>query len=574
MLTLLHDERNRRRLVLAVALLCAAVLAGANAVRLDKGLRTLQEARMFDGDDAHTIRGSWTQWTQNTIDHEKSIHTGFFYNTTTLLGAALTPFLGDREYTMGTAARTNALLQGAATIVLATVALGVVSGWSLWAVLVPLFLLGNMHFNYLSAVARVDISMFLWLAVVPWAYTRLWLAPGKPAYKWAVITTTFAFAAKPAILPLFLFFIGLNALQVLRDGQPFLRELRWRFVKGLKYFLATMLVATPVTVLSFGLFVSSLRSELRKTSAKFDFRPFTDWFDFLLSGHYFGAPLLAVSALVVAAFLVVRWWPPARRGAPAQAFGRGQQAAARDPLPVFLWINLLWTLCIWGFVILRSRSFIDRYLNPGLLPAVFAVVAAVIWLSRQRGRGRWPLGHAAGIGVLVVLLWAAPTNVERVQWLRQQALAKQEAVVPMRAFLAEFEALVPFDESVLFSTHAYVELERYPVSHLFWDLQPRHFDIEPAYLLLAGHPLRGRQMFLRLTDMSKRSHLRRKMTAVIFREIEQSRLFGSLELVKHWPEQDVFLFRFTRPTDQAYVDWLFGWVAEQLDVPLQQLKDF
>jgi hypothetical protein len=147
-------------------------------------------------------------------------------------------------------------------------------------------------------------------------------------------------------------------------------------------------------------------------------------------------------------------------------------------------------------------------------------------------------------------------------------------MIPLREFLAEFEALVPFDKSVLFSTHAYVEMERYPVSHLFWDLHPRHFDIEPEYLLLAGHPLRDRQTFLRLTDMSKPSHLRRKTTAIIFREIEQSRLFGTLELVKHWPTQDVSLFRFTRPTDQAYVDWLFGWVAEQLDVPQQRLRDF
>lgn len=550
---LASDATFRRKCaVLAVTALSIAWLLMVNGTSVFKAAGPFREMQQFDRDEASTAYGVWLMWSTPTIDFEEPMKTGLFHSLALVLGALAAPFHPPSVAHFAVAARIAALLLACLTLLASAWVIGSVSNWSWAAALAPLYLAMSAQFNYHATEIRVEMAMFLFEVLALWAMSRFLVEPGRRWFKWTMVLITLSFSGKPSVLPMYFLFMGVNLYQVLRDGQQIWPEFRWRALRGALYFFVTLLLATPNSFFSFGLFVASLRSEMDASSKKLEGTPFWEWLRFLLEPWYLGiGPTIAVTVLV-AVFLVHAW-----------RIRRTGRSGTRDPLAAFVWISLAWTLLFWVFILVKSRSYILRYLDPGWITFVVLGAALVAYLLREHRR----LGWAAMAVVILAALHTVPA--QRAAHARHLARFDEypRIMAAKRAIQRELEALIPAGTPFLSSPDVLLEDERFPGASRYFRYQPRYFEIQPQYLIATRKRLYYLDEFLsEEVSWRNRYAVERKATAVFHKALRENKVWGTVELVRAWESDGVYLYRFKVPTDDAYVRWLTARIYAEVGV--------
>lgn len=543
---------RRKCAVLLAAAFSIAWLLAVNGSSVFKAVGPFREMQQFDRDEASTAYGVWLMWSTPTIDFEEPMKTGLFHSIALLVGALAAPFHTPSVAHFAVAARIVALLLACLTLLASAWVIGAVSNWSWAAALAPLYLAMSAQFNYHATEIRVEMAMFLFELLALWAMSRFLVEPGRRWFKWTMVLITLSFCGKPSVLPMYFLFMAVNLYQVLRDRQRIWPELRWRVPRGVLYFFVTLLLASPNSFFSFGLFVASLRSEIDASSKKFESIPFWEWLRFLLEPWYLGVgPLTVVTACVVI-FLVQAW---RKRGA-----GR---PGTRDPLTAFVGLNLAWTVLFWGFILVKSRSYILRYLDPGWITFVVLGAALLAYLLREYRR----LGWAAIAVAILAALHTAPA--QRAAHARHLARFDEypRIMAAKRALQRELEALIPAGAPFLSSPDVLLEDERFPGASRYFRYKPRYFKIQPQYLIATKRRLYYLDEFLSEQVSWRNVHgVERKATAVFHKALRENNLWNTVELVRTWEADGVYLYRFKVPTDPAYVQWLTARIYAEVGV--------
>jgi hypothetical protein len=205
------------------------------------------------------------------------------------------------------------------------------------------------------------------------------------------------------------------------------------------------------------------------------------------------------------------------------------------------------------FLLIKSRSFIERYLDPGWITFLLLWAALLAYWMRKDRRVGWIAVAASAVAVLTTVQPNGRNHAAHLARLERY----DEIMAPKRRFMAEFEAMVPAGTPLMASPDILFESERHPRSSRFFRFRPRYFRIHPEFLVTTKARLFVHEAFLSLAVTGENEHdVERKATIVFYKALWETQLWGTAELVRQWDNPDVLLYRFKQPVTDEYVRWL------------------
>ncbi len=215
----------------------------------------------------------------------------------------------------------------------------------------------------------------------------------------------------------------------------------------------------------------------------------------------------------------------------------------RKPLNLFFCVNVSWVVMGSGYILLKSHSFIHRYLMHVHVACLWILVLGMYWWWEKRStrHKKWilPIG--------IVLLWGGiqPQWRESLRDLerRQKIMSQMPA---HRAFYQELRQMIPSDAKLLYTRQVYLLPQDFPnalraiPSHNLRFLEEA--DIEYLVVNRKGRP--GLKMEGKLPN----NEWGRNVEAGIqfWKDLEADQVNGAFKILKTYPHLKITLYQKSR----------------------------
>ncbi|MBF0290130.1 MAG: hypothetical protein HQM14_20120 [SAR324 cluster bacterium] len=420
-----------------------------------------------------------------------------------------------------------------------------------WA-LISMILLAGQSLNLLFATRiHPEATMILFVALTLCCATFFFLQ-SRTLYLWLmVICSALAVGSKPMAVFLGPWMLLIFLATLWQHRITCYQQILGWIIQCVVLFLVAFTISSPYQVFQLPEWIAGLLSENAYSAGKWAGRSGWEWF-YVITGDSFLGPFFTLLFVVGAGFGIWQlFWglPFFLKG------GRGDLYSQKSfflELPLFLkggrgdfqkaffLINLSWILIGCGYIMLSSRSFIDRYLIHAHFSFVMVMALGGYWLfhALKPNYKKWVMG------VIVILVLAGIQGQLR---LLHRDIKRRERMdqgfVAHRNFFHELQTYLPQDARVLYTRRVYMLSDAFPFAK-----RVREFINVPLlekenieYLIVNqnGRPGMKQKGIVPVTDHEHKV----QETIRFWQKLEKNGVEGLFQVIQQYPDIQVTVYQ-------------------------------
>ncbi|MBF0279568.1 MAG: hypothetical protein HQM13_17345 [SAR324 cluster bacterium] len=405
----------------------------------------------------------------------------------------------------------------------------------LWATF-ALVLLSGQSLNLLFATRiHPEATMILFVVLTLYSATFFFLY-AKPNDWWKTTgSAALAIGTKPLVVFLIPWAAVVFAVTVWKHRIYNLKRNLWYILGGSLLFLVVFTISSPYQVLHLQEWLEGLLSEKAYSAGKWAGRSGWGWITVVVGDSFLG-PVFSFFFCFSILTSVLHLHRGLKEKGPS---------FLKNPAESFFLINLSWVIIGNGYIVLGSRSFIDRYLIHTHFSFFMIIILGLYWWvpSLTKRKSRWMIT----IGVL--LFFAGIHGQWRlVERDKNRRRAINQELSKHRKFAAVLPSIVPQEAKILYSRQIYIFPQNFPFAERvgeFIDVPIiEKQGIEYLIVNLKGRPGMKQIGIVPLTERE----FRVQKSIQFWQSLEKNGVDGLFSVVRHFPEIEVTVYRKKMPS--------------------------
>ncbi len=414
-----------------------------------------------------------------------------------------------------------------------------------WA-LISMGLLAGQSLNLLFATRiHPEATMILFVALTL-CFATFFFRQSRTIYLWLMVgCSALAVGTKPIAIFLGPWMLFIFLLTLWQHRITCYRQILSWIIQCMILFIVVFTISSPYQVFHLSEWIHGLISENAYSTGKWAGRSGWEWFGVIVGDSFLG-PFF--SLLVVVSILTGILHLVGKHGRLQEIFFRQEDVLQNGKVSLFLYkdqqafflLNLSWILLGCGYIMLTSRSFIDRYFIHTHFSFVMLIALGLYWLFHfvKPNYKRWL------VGIIVILVLAGIQGQLR---LVQRDIKRRDRLdqgfVAHRKFFEELRQYLPKDARVLYTRRVYMLPEAFPFAE-----RVREFINVPLiekegidYLIVNQNGRPGMKQ-IGLIPVTEYEH-RVQETIQFWQSLEKNRVDGFFKVIKQYPDIQITVYK-------------------------------